>query len=408
MSSSIQRLQKIVVLATIALGLYAILNFGALLGGHFETPSSQEPLSFALLFIAGTLTGFHCAGMCGSLVVGYTVQMATHGHTHASIHLLYGLGKTLSYVFFGALFGTLGGFITFTPSIRGWVGLTAGVFLILYGLSTLHLFPALNRFGFRPPAFFMRWLGQTYKKQTGPFFIGLLNGLMVICGPLQAMYIMAAGTGSPLEGAKMLLAFGLGTLPLMMGFGFLTSQFSRQLAPKLVRASGVIVILLGLIMLNRGYSLLRLGVDQHDMSQMYASSHSTPSESPEIVVTELQTMIHAEGPVAATFKLKAHSTIDWTLDLMTVSACGSKIKLSQEAKPRTLKPGENLLSFKTQGAGSIEWKCENSKTQGRFEVVEAAPEKAPEPTSLIEDLMIKSDEVIERLRKQLHPMMHGI
>ena len=93
---------------------------------------------------------------------------------------------------------------------------------------------------------------------------------------------------------------------------------------------------------------------------------------------------------------------------MTVSACGSKIKLSQEAKPRTLKPGENLLSFKTQGAGSIEWQCENSKTQGRFEVVEAAPEKAPEPTSLIEDLMIKSDEVIERLRKQLHPMMHGI
>lgn len=405
--STLQRLQKLLLLALIAGGLFAILNFGTWLGGHFETPNTREHLSFALLFIAGTLTGFHCAGMCGSLVVGYTVQMATHGHTHATIHLLYGLGKTLSYVFFGALFGALGGFITFTPTLRGWVGLGAGLFLLLYGISSLHLFPALNRFGFRPPAFFMRWLGQAYRKQTGPFFIGLLNGLMVICGPLQAMYIMAAGTGSPIEGAKMLLAFGLGTLPLMMGFGFLTSQFSRQLAPKLVRASGIIVILLGLIMISRGYSLISLGVDQHDMGQMATARPESSREAPTIVVNELQTMIHAEGPVASAFKLKAHSTIDWTLDLMTVSACGTNLKLSQEAKPRPLKAGENQLRFKTEDPGHIDWQCENPKTRGTFEVVEAAPVEPAAPSSLIEELMVKSNKVIDQLRQQLHPMMHG-
>src|SRR5512134_498499 len=48
--------------------------------------------------------------------------------------------------------------------------------------------------------------------RRSPLVIGLLNGLMLGCGPLQAMYIMAAGTGSAQEGATMLFFFGLGTL----------------------------------------------------------------------------------------------------------------------------------------------------------------------------------------------------
>ena len=63
----------------LAASLYFILNFGGFIGERFDTESSAQPLSFALLFIAGTLTGFHCAGMCGSLVVGYTVKMASDG-----------------------------------------------------------------------------------------------------------------------------------------------------------------------------------------------------------------------------------------------------------------------------------------------------------------------------------------
>ena len=85
--------------------------------------------------------------------------------------------------------------------MRGVAGLVAGVFLLLFGLSTLRIFAPLARFRLRTPGFIMRWLGGALRRYSNPFVIGLLNGLMIICGPLQAMYIMAAGTGDPVEGA---------------------------------------------------------------------------------------------------------------------------------------------------------------------------------------------------------------
>jgi len=105
----------------------------------------------------------------------------------------------------------------------------------------------------------MRFVGKEYRKHSNPFIIGLLNGLMIICGPLQAMYVMAAGTGSWSGGAAILFFFGLGTLPLLLGFGFLTSLLSANLTPKLLKASGVIVIILGTVMLNRGLAVTGSG-----------------------------------------------------------------------------------------------------------------------------------------------------
>ena len=124
----------------------------------------------------------------------------------------------------------------------------------------------------------MRWVGKAYKKNSHPFVIGLLNGLMIICGPLQALYIMAAGTGSPIEGAKLLFAFGLGTLPVMLGFGLLTSVLSANVAPKIIKASGVIVVALGVIMFNRGLIMTGSGYDFHTLIGCLEMLAHRPSE----------------------------------------------------------------------------------------------------------------------------------
>jgi len=392
----------------LATGLYFILNFGGFIGERFDTESSAQPLSFALLFIAGTLTGFHCAGMCGSLVVGYTVKMASDGKPNYWTHVFYALGKTLSYTLIGASFGAVGAIVTFTPFMRGTAGILAGVFLVLYGVSSLRLFSGLNRFGVRPPAVLMQWLGKAYRNNSGPFVIGVLNGFMIICGPLQAMYIMAAGTGNPIEGAKMLFAFALGTLPLMMGFGFLASAFSKQLAPKLVRASGLIVIALGIIMLNRGYVLLRYGIDPHSMMRGHMSmnqeilSGSSPPPS-----TLVETMIHQPGTLADPIPLEANSNIEWTINLMNPEACGSKIQIQELKKSFDLQAGENQLIFKTQDPTQLHWRCENNKTQGTFSVeattLEQPNEKEEPRTQLIHELIEKSAEALENLMDHLHP-----
>ena len=274
-------LRKISAVTLALLGIGFILWLDSWFMNHSDMPKFSRDMSYGLLMLIGFLTSFHCVGMCGPLILGYTAKSATGGHKSYGTHLLYGIGKTISYTLVGALFGAFGSVVAFTPYTQGAVGVAAGIFLILFGLHMLEVFPALSHFQFKAPKFVMRFVGKEYRKHSNPFVIGLLNGLMIICGPLQAMYVMAAGSGNWSQGAAILFFFGIGTLPLLLGFGFLTSLLSANLTPKLLKASGVIVMALGAIMLNRGLAVTGTGVDFNTLVARVSQQLSpTVSESP--------------------------------------------------------------------------------------------------------------------------------
>lgn len=229
--------------------------------GRSQMPSVMQQLnaqmSYALLFTIGVLTGFHCIGMCGSFVVNYARACETRAQAVRS-HFAYGSGKTLSYVMIGAGFGLLGALITITPQMRGVAALLAGVFLLLFGLKMLNVWPALRRLNIRLPAAFTREVATEIQQRKHPFIIGLLNGLLLGCGPLQAMYIMAAGTGDPVQGGTLLFFFGLGTLPPLLGYGFFANVLSAKAVGEMVRVSGILVIAMGIMMAQRGIGFLSM------------------------------------------------------------------------------------------------------------------------------------------------------
>jgi len=219
-------------------------------------------IGYAMLFTIGFFTGFHCIGMCGGFVVGYSTAVSPRTPwTVAAAHLQYALGKTASYAVIGAGFGLLGSLITFTPYLRGVLALAASVFLLVYGLKMLNVFAILRHVTLRLPRSVERGVAHEARRQRNPLAIGLSNGLLLGCGPLQAMYIMAAGTGSPQEGAAILLFFGLGTLLPLLGFGVFASILSRHVMHTLVHVSGVLVIAMGLMMADRGLKLAQSGYD---------------------------------------------------------------------------------------------------------------------------------------------------
>jgi uncharacterized protein len=229
--------------------------------GRSQMPGVMQQLnaqmSYGLLFVIGILTGFHCIGMCGSFVVNYARSAETRAQAIRS-HVAYGSGKTLSYVMIGAGFGLLGALITITPQMRGIAALLAGVFLLLFGLKMLNVWPALRRLNIRLPAAFTREVASEIHQRKHPFVIGLLNGLLLGCGPLQAMYIMAAGTGDPVQGGILLFFFGLGTLPPLLGYGFFANVLSARAVSEMVRVSGILVIAMGIMMAQRGIGFLSM------------------------------------------------------------------------------------------------------------------------------------------------------
>ena len=214
----------------------------------------SESISYGLALMTGLLMGAHCVGMCGGFVVAYVTRGAAAGKAPYRSHSLYALGKLVSYGTLGAAFGLLGSVVSVTPLVRGIIMIAAGVFLVLYGLNTLRVLP-MPRFTLRAPAFATRYARRSNGAGGHPLVLGLLSGFFIACGPLYAMYVMAAGTGSPFEGGLLLFLFGAGTLPSLVGFGTLTSFVSKRMTKRILRYSGAVVVVLGMLMINRGVAL---------------------------------------------------------------------------------------------------------------------------------------------------------
>ncbi len=251
-------------LALIAIVL--LMVFSRKLWNQFSVPEISSQLSYGMIFVVGLITGLHCIGMCGSFVISYTVKDVEQGQSPYFSHVLYGVGKTLSYAIFGAIFGFLGSIISITPFISGMSILLAGTFLILFGLNMLNVFAALRRIRIKQPEAMMRYALKKRRTARSPFFIGFFSGFLLGCGPLQAMYIMAAGNGDVIEGAKFLALFGLGTLPALLSFGMAAHLLSEKMTHRFLQASGIILIIMGTMMLNKGLMKTQSGYDFQSIS----------------------------------------------------------------------------------------------------------------------------------------------
>ncbi len=237
------------------------------LSHQFTLPDLNSHLSDGMILVVGLITGLHCIGMCGSFVISYTARDAEQHRSSWLSHFLYGFGKTLSYAMFGALFGLLGSIISITPFIQGITNIAAGAFLILFGLNMLDAFAVLKYIQIKQPKSVAHFVITQNKRLHSPFFIGFLSGFLLGCGPLQAMYVMAAGSSDPLLGAKILTLFGLGTLPALFSFGYLTRLFSSTTTHRFFQLSGVILIFVGAMMLNKGLLRTHSGYDFKSLEQ---------------------------------------------------------------------------------------------------------------------------------------------
>jgi sulfite exporter TauE/SafE/copper chaperone CopZ len=369
-----------IIVAIIIIGYFLLL-----LIDKIPLPELTPNISLGLLFVIGLLTGFHCVAMCGGFVVGYTAKAAQEGRDSKWSHLKYGFGKTLSYTIIGGLFGLLGSFIAFTPTLRGVLGIIAGLFLLIFGLNMLNVFPSLRKFQIRTPMFISKFVHTNTKESSSPFFIGLFNGLMLACGPLQAMYVMAAASGSFVMGAKLLFVFGVGTLPVMLGFGFFTTFLSKNMTRNILKFSGIIVILLGILMLNTGLALTGSGYDAKSVSSKLFTNNGYNSNNvgnsqitnqngqiPNNVAVqkngyqEIHMDVTASGWSPDTFVLKKGVPVHWIINAKEITNCNHEIQVPAYNLVFDLKQGEQTIAFTPDKSGTISWSCWMGMIPGTF------------------------------------------
>lgn len=224
----------------------------------------------------------------------------------------------------------------------------------------LNVFPALRRFNLRMPKVLSRLNGENRKRE--PFLVGLLNGLMP-CGPLQAMQLYALGTGSVFAGAISAFFFSMGTVPLMFGLGALSSILNGKFTRKIMKTSAALVIVLGIIMFNRGLGLSGISVFDPGTE---ASSIASVKGNIQTVTTNLESGRYTPITVQKGIPVK------WTIqaDEADLNGCNNPITIPKYRYTKELSSGDNVIEFIPEQEGNIVYTCWMGMIRSNITVVE--------------------------------------
>ncbi|MDX2231838.1 MAG: sulfite exporter TauE/SafE family protein [Leptolyngbyaceae cyanobacterium bins.349] len=225
-------------------------------------------LDLLLIASLGFLGSFgHCAGMCGPIAIAFSLSEHPSSGPLRTVgfHLLLNLGRLTSYVLVGAVLGAVSSLLIaggqlagLGSSLRQSMAVVMGVWLI--GMGLVQIAPdLLPRLPFLHPLLKSNWhdrfsrgmVSLSFQRQWWtPALLGLVWGL-IPCGFLYTAQIKAAESGSAGWGGLTMFAFGLGTVPLMLGVGLGGAMVSAERRHQLFRLGGWVTLTIGLLTLLR-------------------------------------------------------------------------------------------------------------------------------------------------------------
>lgn len=210
--------------------------------------------SYATAFLLGLFSTVHCIAMCGSVIGALTLSLPSEireSQTKMFPYVFnYNLGRLLSYGIAGAIVGLLSSPLAIIDGylILRYVSVVIMIGMGLYLAGWFPKFAHMERMG----APIWRWLqpiGQKLlpvRKLSQAFYLGIVWGWLP-CGLVYAALAVAATAGEPVKAGLVMLAFGAGTLPAVMGAGLFTGFLSAMARAKHLRQiAGILIIAIAL------------------------------------------------------------------------------------------------------------------------------------------------------------------
>jgi sulfite exporter TauE/SafE len=279
-------------------------------------------------------------------------------------------GRLAAFAVGGAALGAIGGSL---PAISpAWVGILAlvlGVGFLLVGLNLLELAPSLARLGIALPSGLHRFGDRVAASKSGfaPFLVGAVT-FVLPCGFTQTAQALALASGSAGRGFLLLVAFSLGTLPVLLGITwFGTAATLRHRMVRLV--AGSVLVLFAFSQIDGGLTVLGSPVT---VSTAVAALRPTPAAIAPVPVGGEQVirMTVANGtfqPNALT--VKNGTPVQWDIDGKDISGCANSIVVPSYGISVKLAQGPNVIRFTPKGPGTIPFSCGMGMIRGTITVI---------------------------------------
>jgi sulfite exporter TauE/SafE len=206
-------------------------------------------------WILGLVGSLHCAGMCGPLALA--LPHSKRGPAGFALErLAYNLGRILTYCVIGLIVGAIGK-TWLLAGIQRWLSLSLGLLVLAGFFASCHRARWLTTLPItRLVDGLKKTMAEVLRRRSGSalLILGMLNGLLP-CGLVYVACAGAAATGGVLTGALYMLAFGAGTVPMMLAVSLSGKLIPFSLRLKLLRTVPIAVILLGTLLILRGMEL---------------------------------------------------------------------------------------------------------------------------------------------------------
>ena len=241
----------------------------------------DTPATLTSAFLLGLFTTLHCVGMCGGIIGALSLGLPEKIRDN-KLQLLffvgtYNVGRIISYSLAGLLAGAIGS-SAFTSA-----GLEQGHQILKYIAAAMMIAVGLYLSGWLPQLANVERIGVPLWKKLEPvgrrllpvstplkaLSYGLIWGWLP-CGMVYFVLIWALSAADAIQGALLMLAFGLGTLPTLLAAGFMTSWVTRFARNTKVRSIvGLLIIAMAI-----GSLLIPMQHNNHGDTQTDQMDHS--------------------------------------------------------------------------------------------------------------------------------------
>ncbi len=242
---------KAVPIGLVFLGIFFLLQKSGILNlgiGGQTTPIT----SFIIGLIASVSS---CLAIVGGLVLSLSAKVSQDNVSDTKTFILFHSGRLVSFAVLGGALGAVGSAIGINFTFTAILGLLASLVMLLLGLNLMGVF-AKNKVAL--PSGVFNFFRKIEHRSLTPLILGFAT-FFLPCGFTQSMQVSALGSGSFMSGLLIMLAFALGTLPMLVLLSFGSASFAHgKHAPLFFKSAGVVVVGLGIFALLAG--LAGLGI----------------------------------------------------------------------------------------------------------------------------------------------------
>lgn len=346
---------------------FIVLTQSGLAAKFVVTSASALPTFFFFGLLAGVSS-------CAALIGGIVLSMSKQWSGGVRPHLLFNLGRLLSFAAFGALIGALGSFLQI--SLTATAALTIAVSLLMVFLSLQMLgFKNFRRLQLTVPKFATRYIANesNFKGRYLPFLLGALT-FFLPCGFTLTTQGLALTSGNPLQGGLMMLFFALGTLPTLLFIGLSSTKFSQKphLSAHFSRIAGLLVLFFAVYNINAQLNLLGLkSLSDSNVGTAPTAAVAKDGVAPLVngkQVLKMDAFSYAYKPNY--FRVKASIPVRWEITDKGVSGCTNAVISKGLFEGRIDLGGgrTSIKEFTPQRTGRYKFSCWMGMVSGIIDV----------------------------------------